>query len=195
MAPRTPSRLSVLRPAAAALLILLPASVLVDAAEKPGREKPEKGEVREMKKEQRGAGAGRVAASEASSPQAVKLRGFLEITDDAEWTVVWGRIAKVDEVRRELVGLVAAGGKGSSVAEDRRKPRGGGREGAGGEQAALRSAVRDKLPDAEVKARLDRLRESYEKTEARLAQAQEELRAVLTVRQEAVAVMAGLLRP
>jgi hypothetical protein len=58
---------------------------------------------------------------------------------------------------------------------------------------ALASALRDKLPDAEIKSRLDRLRDQRKESEAKLARAQEELRAVLTMRQEAMAVMAGML--
>jgi hypothetical protein len=59
--------------------------------------------------------------------------------------------------------------------------------------AALGFAIRDKLPDAEVKTRLERLRESRKESEAKLTKAQEDLRAVLSVRQEAIAVMFGLL--
>jgi hypothetical protein len=58
---------------------------------------------------------------------------------------------------------------------------------------ALGEAIRDKLPDAEIKSRLDRVREVRKASEAKLAKAQDELRAVLSVRQEAVAVMFGLL--
>ena len=85
-------------------------------------------------------------------------------------------------------------------------PPGGGPGGPGGggnrptrgpsgnpEQDALRAAITDKLPDAEIKSRLDRLREVRKQNEAKLTRAQEELRAVLSVRQEAVAVMFGLL--
>jgi len=57
----------------------------------------------------------------------------------------------------------------------------------------LRAAITEKLPDAEVKSRLERLREVRKQNEAKVAKAQEELRAVLSVRQEAVAVMFGLL--
>jgi len=74
---------------------------------------------------------------------------------------------------------------------------GGNRAGRGAtaspEQDALRQAVTDKLPDAEVKSRLARLREVRKANEEKLTKAQENLRAVLDVRQEAVAVMAGLL--
>ena len=76
---------------------------------------------------------------------------------------------------------------------------GGGFRGNGGGRAAnpeldaLRTAVTDKMPDAEIKARLDHYREVRKDNEAKLAKAQEDLRAVLTVRQEAMAVMYGLL--
>lgn len=55
--------------------------------------------------------------------------------------------------------------------------------------------MKDKLPDAEIKSRLDRAHEVQQQKEAQLARAQADLRAVLTVRQEAVAVLAGLLPP
>jgi hypothetical protein len=57
------------------------------------------------------------------------------------------------------------------------------------------SVFRDGLPDAELRLRLARAHELQREREARLARARAELRAVLTVRQEAVAVLAGLLEP
>lgn len=123
------------------------------------------------------------------------LREQLGVTDDAEWALVAERLAKVSEIRRSAGGAVGRGG-----------PPGGGPGGPGGggnrptrgpsgnpEQDALRAAITDKLPDAEIKSRLDRLREVRKQNEAKLTRAQEELRAVLSVRQEAVAVMFGLL--
>ena len=53
--------------------------------------------------------------------------------------------------------------------------------------------ARDKLPEAEIKSRLDRVREARKQNEAKLSKAQEDLRAVLSIRQEAVAVVFGLL--
>ena len=55
--------------------------------------------------------------------------------------------------------------------------------------------ARDKLTDAEIRLRLARAHEVHEQHQAKLAQAQASLRAVLTVRQEAVAVTYGLLPP
>ena len=123
------------------------------------------------------------------------LREQLGVTDDAEWALISERLAKVSEIRRSTGGGIGRGG-----------PPGGGPGGPGGggnrptrgpsgnpEQDALRAAITDKLPDAEIKSRLDRLREVRKQNEAKLTRAQEELRAVLSVRQEAVAVMFGLL--
>jgi hypothetical protein len=139
------------------------------------------------------------------------LRERLEVTDDEEWKVISDRVAKVSELRRATGGgapmFGAFGGRGGppgggqggpagpgGTGGDARGGRGPGR-GPGGspELAALSTAVRDKLPDAEIKSRLDRLRETRKDSEAKLTKAQEELRAVLSVRQEAVAVVFGLL--
>ena len=128
------------------------------------------------------------------------VRERLEVTDDEEWKVISERIAKVSELRRSTGGGFGGmmGGRGGPPGGgDRSSGKGGdrtsGRGGNSPELAALAAAVRDKLPDAEIKSRLERLREKRREGEAALAKAQEELRAVLTIRQEAVAVMFGLL--
>jgi hypothetical protein len=107
----------------------------------------------------------------------VRLREAMRVTDDAEWAVIAERIAAVQ-----------AAGAGP---KDKAKPAGPERTA----QDALRVAVRDGLPDAELRLRLARAHELQREREARLARARAELRAVLTVRQEAVAVLAGLLEP
>lgn len=137
--------------------------------------------------------AGRPEASDAASRMMTKLREQLEVTDETEWALISERINQVSELRRNLAS--SAGGKVAPVASDKAKRAGRAEGSMQAEQAALRAAVRDKLPDAEVKARLTRVHEVYQQNEARLAKAQADLRAVLTIRQEAVAVMAGLLTP
>lgn len=128
-----------------------------------------------------------------------RLREQYEVTDDEEWKLISERINAVTELRRSTM-AAALGGRGGGLAGFGGAGGGGGQNRGGGrgvtnnpEQDALRQAVTDKLPDAEVKSRLDRLRESRKANEEKLAKAQEELRAVLSVRQEAVAVMSGLL--
>ena len=126
------------------------------------------------------------------------LRERLEITDDEEWKVISERVAKVSEMRRSAGGMGGPGGimgfRGGPPGGGGDRGPGPGRGGSGNpELSALQFAIRDKLPEAEIKSRLERVRESRRDQEAKLAKAQEELRAVLSVRQEAIAVMFGLL--
>jgi hypothetical protein len=118
------------------------------------------------------------------------------VTSDEEWAIISERMLKLMEIRR-----TTGGGAGGALAAAMAF-RGGGDSGRGSrvarpggspETQALQSALVDKLPDAEVKARLTKLRETRKANEKKLEQAQEDLRAVLTVRQEAVVVLMGLL--
>ena len=135
------------------------------------------------------------------------MRERLEITDDEEWKVISERVAKVSEIRRSTGGGMG-GGPGGMMGFRGGPPGGGGSDRGGGgdrgpgsgrgsssnpEMNALQFAIRDKLPEAEIKNRLERVREMRRDNEAKLAKAQDELRAVLSVRQEAIAVMFGLL--
>lgn len=110
---------------------------------------------------------------------------------------------KVFELRRDaggggfmggFRGGPPGGGGPSAAAAAAAKSRGGFRPGGGSPEAqALQAAVNDKLPEAEIKLRLARLREVRQSNESKLHKAQEDLRAVLTVRQEAIAVLLGLV--
>lgn len=128
------------------------------------------------------------------------IRERMGVTNDEEWGVISQRLMKVMELRRTAGGgaggmLFAGRGQGGPGGGGGDANARGGRFGRGGnpEMEALQSAVSDNLPEAELKARMERVRESRKAGEAKLQQAQEELRAVLTVRQEAMAVMVGLL--
>lgn len=131
------------------------------------------------------------------------LRDRFGVTDDAEWAVISERLGKLMEVRRTAGGAPGAGtfgrggpggpgGPGSAGGEAGRGTRvfGGART---PEAEALQAAVTDKLPEAEIKARLAKVRETRKANEKKLEQAQEDFRAVLSVRQEAAAVLMGLL--
>lgn len=167
--------------------------------------KPNKAEVRDYKREMIAEKGGKKSARDSASsaksaPNAAmsrgleKLRESLEVDDDAEWDVIAARIMRVSEVRSTL--WTGAAGSKAAPSLSAKGKKSSGTPGTGhAEQDALRSAVKDNLPDAEVKVRLARAHEVFEKNGAVLAQAQAELRAVLSVRQEAVAVMAGLLPP
>ena len=128
------------------------------------------------------------------------LRDRFEVANDDEWKVISDRITAVSELRRAtgsgfggmLFGRGGTGGDTSRGGDRNSSTRG--RSGGNTDVAALQAAIQDKLPEAEIKARLDRVRELRKENEVKLAKAQEELRAVLSVRQEAIAVLAGLLQ-
>lgn len=142
-----------------------------------------------------GGGRGNFDPAQMQQQMMDRMREQFGVTDDAEWKLISDKVTAVTELRRATMGGGGRGGFGG--------PGGPGGQGGGGrgnrgatanpEQDALRQAITDKAPDAEVKARLTRLREVRKSNEEKLAKAQEELRALLTVRQEAVAVMAGYL--
>jgi hypothetical protein len=130
------------------------------------------------------------------------LRTQFDVADDAEWKVISDRLTVVNDLRRtQATGAIGAMGAAFGGGGQRGGGGGGGGGGRGGRAGAnadpdldaLRQAIADKLPDGEIKARLERLRDSRKNAEAKLDKAREDLRAVLTVRQEAVAVMFGLL--
>jgi hypothetical protein len=73
-------------------------------------------------------------------------------------------------------------------------PMGGFNRQANPEMEALRKAIEDKAPTSEIKAKLAAVRAARDKKEAELEKAQDELRAVLSTRQEAIAVTLGLLK-
>lgn len=135
---------------------------------------------------------------------AERLREQFGITDDAEWKIIEGKLEKVTEARRAIGGGMGFGGPGGFGG--RRDAQGGdnnrpnNRRGGpfGGEPSPeveeLRKAIDAKASADEIKTKLAKVREARKANEAKLEAAQEDLRKVLSVRQEAVAVMMGLLK-
>ncbi|MEY2881201.1 MAG: hypothetical protein RLZZ15_3581 [Verrucomicrobiota bacterium] len=144
-----------------------------------------------------GGGRGNFDPAQMQQQMMDRLRETIEVADDGEWKVITDRLAPVMELRRATQGGIG-GGRGGPPGGG--GDRGGGPGGRGGprggspEADALRQAVTDKLPEAEIKSRLERVRDARKANEEKLAKAQEDLRAVLSVRQEAVLVMFGLLQ-
>lgn len=141
-----------------------------------------------------GGGRGNFDPAQMQQQMMDRMREQFGVTDDAEWKVITDRITTITELRRAAGGGGLGGGRGGFGGLGGGGGRGGGRgANANPEQEALRQAVADKLPDAEIKSRLARLREVRKANEEKLTKAQEDLRALLDVRQEAAAVMLGLL--
>ena len=159
-------------------------------------------------------GRGNFDPEQARQRRMERLKEQFDVKSDDEWKVIQERIEKVDQARREVgfgggVGAMGFGrqGRGGGSGNGNNTPqsadaqggrRGGGRGGFGQaaspEAEALQKAVESKAPADELKAKLAKLREARKEKEAALEKAQEDLRKVLSVRQEAAAVLAGLLK-
>jgi len=130
-----------------------------------------------------------------------RYREQLEIKGDDEWKAIQPRIEKVMEARRNVgfggpgMGRMFGpqrGGRDNNEQGENRRPRFGGEPNPDVE--ALQKAVDAKASNEEIKSKLAKYRESRKEKEAALAKAQDDLRKVLTVRQEANAVLMGLLQ-
>jgi hypothetical protein len=138
------------------------------------------------------------------------VKDQMSITNDDEWKAIEPAITKVMEIGQEVManrmrgmshGMRGGGGsRGGDNNGGTNAAAGGGRNRGpfGGtpspEFDALEKAIQDKAPADEVKDKLAKFREASAATEAKLAAAQEELKKLLTARQEAVAVISGLLK-
>ena len=140
-----------------------------------------------------------------------RMKDRLEVKDDAEWKLIEAALGKVMDAQREVM----AGRMRGMFGGGNRRNRGGGaggdtantdnnnggnrqRGGFGGTPPAefedLQKAIDDKAPADEIKAKLAKLREYNAGKEAALGKAQDELKALLTSRQEAICVLAGMLK-
>lgn len=132
---------------------------------------------------------------------------------DAEWQVLGPRLTKVMSLTRQTSGGMGRmfmgrrggpGGPGGPQGQPQSAQQGGRRGGRGpfgGEPTAVDTAAQalqttlgnsDATPD-EIKAKLTSLRSAKEKAKQELAKARQELRQVLTLRQEAQLVLMGML--
>jgi hypothetical protein len=133
------------------------------------------------------------------------LRDQLEIKDDAEWTALEPKIGKVYDARRDMMAMgFGRGGFGGGMRRNNNNGDNGGdnprprRNNFFGEPSAavqaLEKAIEDKAPAAEIKTKLATVRAEWKDKQAKFQATQEELRALLTVRQEAILTLAGLLQ-
>jgi len=128
------------------------------------------------------------------------IKNQLAFTNDAEWAVVQPLVQKVMEARREtMLQGMGPGRMGRRPSDAAGNPPPGGESRANAafksnpEVESLQKAIEDKAPAAEIKTALEKYRASRKEKEAALVTAQENLRKVLTVRQEAQAALLGLV--
>lgn len=120
-----------------------------------------------------------------------RLKTSLKASDE-EWTVIQPLIEKVTTKQRESAGnrFGGRGGRGGPGGGESDRPQ----SATATASQALRTTLENESasPD-EIKAKLTALRESKKKSEAELTKVREELRQVLSVRQEAALVSMGIL--
>jgi hypothetical protein len=137
-------------------------------------------------------------------------RSQLEVTNDDEWVVIRPRVQKVLDARTDigiggstgLMGMFGGGRRGGNAMQGGGQA-GGGRRGFGAlgglfgtpgpEEQALQTAIDANTPSAALKTALERFNNARKAKQAKLEAAQAELRQVLSVRQEAIASVSGLL--
>jgi hypothetical protein len=138
------------------------------------------------------------------------FREQMNVTNDTEWSLIEERITAVTQAR--MATQADGGGMGGMMGMGRRGGAGGGVAVAGGgagggpggafrtmfgqpspESEALQKAIDDDAPAGQLKTLIAKLQAVHKEKQAKLAQAQENLRAILTTRQEAIAIMNGLL--
>ncbi len=157
-------------------------------------------------------GPGRGNPEEFRQRMMDNYRERLEIKGDDEWKAIQPLIEKVIEARREVGfgggafafgrggGRRGGGGGGGGGDAQANGNQGGGRRGGffGGEPSPeaedLQKAIESNASKEELKAKLAKYREARKDKEAKLAKAQDDLKKVLSVKQEAAAVLMGLLQ-
>jgi hypothetical protein len=129
------------------------------------------------------------------------LREQFGVTNDTEWTLIEERITAVNKARAAMVayggGMMGFGGMRGGFGGGRGGGGGGGFLGSSGqsspEQQALQQAIDSDAPAAQIEDLLAKFQAARKEKQAALAKAQDDLRSVLTTRQEGIAVLGGLL--
>ena len=117
-----------------------------------------------------------------------RYKDELGFTNDTEWSAVEPLVTKVMDARRETLGgfFGRRGGPGGPGGPGGNAPTDPDRE-------ALQQAIDSNAPAAQIKTLLDKFRASQKAKQAKLEAAQADLRKVLSQKQEAAAVLGGLL--
>jgi hypothetical protein len=127
-----------------------------------------------------------------------RVQEELGFTNDTDWDAVKPLVQKVMDARRDvgfgnmarMFGRPRGGGGGGDQGG---RPRGGMFGAPSPEEDALQKAIDDNAPAAQIKGLLTKYQDAQKAKQAKLDKAQGDLRAVLTVKQEASATLLGLL--
>lgn len=150
-------------------------------------------------------GRGGFNPDELRARMSENLRTLLEVKNEDEWKLIYARLEKLREAREEVravsgdMRLLFNVGRTEQGGDQGGRSRGGGPGGFGGgtpnpDAEAFSKAITNKAPTEELKQRMARLREARKAAEAKFDKLSDEVRQLLTVRQEATLVASGLLK-
>ena len=136
-----------------------------------------------------------------------RFREQLAVKDDAEWSLIEARIKKINDSRSGMGrgfggpggGPGGPGGQGGQAGQAGQAGQGG-RQGRGGfgqpnpDAEVLQTAFDSGASADDIKVKLTAYRAAAKVKEGQLEKAQDELRQLLSVKQEARAVLLGLLK-
>jgi hypothetical protein len=148
-----------------------------------------------------GFGGGRGNFDPAQFQQRImdNIKDQLGFTNDTDWSAVQPLVQKVLDARRDAgngmgMRMMFRNRGGNNGGDDNNRRRGGMFGGTPSPEAeALQQAIDDNAPAAQIKDLLAKYEVSQKAKQAKLEQAQKNLRDVLTVKQEAQATLLGLL--
>jgi hypothetical protein len=152
-----------------------------------------------------GGGPGNFDPAQMRQRMMDRYREQMGVKSDDEWKIIQERVEQVMDARR-AVGFGGMGGmrgfgrggqgqgqgQGQAQADNTNRRQRFGPEPTP-EQEALQQAVDSNASNDQLKSLLAKYREARKANEAKLQQAQDNLRKILSMRQEAVAVLMGLL--
>lgn len=134
-----------------------------------------------------------------------RAREEMKITDDKDWTAIEPLVGKLVDAQTDVFrsrmgmgrmfgGRRNRGGDTNSAATDRPQRRNSFFGEPSAAVTALQEALEKNAPTSEIKEKLAAVRAETKDKEAKLAAAEEDLRSVLTTKQEAEMVLNGYLR-
>lgn len=148
----------------------------------------------------RGGGRGNFDPAQFQQRMMDNVRDQLGFTNDADWSAVQPLVQKVMDGRRDIGG----GNNMRMMFRNRNRDQNGGGDNnrqrnnpffgqPSPEAQALQNAIDNNVPDAQIKDLLTRYQASQKVKQDKLKASEDNLRAVLTVKQEATATLLGLL--
>ncbi|HEV2691785.1 MAG TPA: hypothetical protein VG347_02705 [Verrucomicrobiae bacterium] len=147
---------------------------------------------------QGGGGGGGFDPAQMQERRMARYQEQLGLTNDVDWDAVKPLVQKVMDAQRDVFsgqmrGMFGGGRRGGQGGGGGQGGPGGGMFPADPARDALQQAIDDNVPTAQIKDLLAKYKAAQKAKQAKLDAAQSDLKKVLTTKQEAEAVLLGLV--